>query len=37
VPCAWQETCPMLDIAMIAIGCTSFAILLLYAYACDRM
>jgi hypothetical protein len=28
---------PMFDIAMIAIGCASFAILILYTYACDRM
>jgi len=27
----------MFDIAMIAIGCASFAILILYTYACDRM
>jgi len=27
----------MFDLAMIAIGCASFAILILYTYACDRM
>jgi hypothetical protein len=27
----------MLDLAMIAIGCASFAILILYTAACDRM
>jgi hypothetical protein len=37
VPCARQETYPMLDLAMIAIACASFAILILYTYACDRM
>jgi hypothetical protein len=31
------ETGPMSDIAMIAIGCASFAILILYTYSCDRM
>jgi hypothetical protein len=32
-----KETGRMLDLAMIAIGCASFAILILYTYACDRM
>jgi len=27
----------MFDIAMIALGCASFAIFILYTYACDRM
>jgi hypothetical protein len=27
----------MFDLAMIALGCASFAILILYTYACDRM
>jgi len=27
----------MLDLAMIAIGCASFVLLILYTYACDRL
>jgi len=27
----------MFDLAMIALSCASFAILILYTYACDRM
>jgi hypothetical protein len=27
----------MFDLAMIALGCASFAVLILYTYACDRM
>jgi len=27
----------MFDIAMIALGCASFAVLILYTYACERM
>ena len=32
-----KETGRMFDLAMIALGCASFAILILYTYACDRM
>jgi hypothetical protein len=32
-----KETGPMFDLAMIALGCASFAILVLYTHACDRM
>jgi hypothetical protein len=27
----------MFDLIMLAIGCASFAVLVLYTYACDRM
>jgi len=27
----------MFDLAMIALGCVSFAVLILYTYACERM
>jgi hypothetical protein len=32
-----KETGRMFDLAMIALGCASFAFLILYTYACDRM
>jgi hypothetical protein len=32
-----KETGRMFDLAMIALGCASFAVLILYTYACDRM
>jgi hypothetical protein len=32
-----KETGRMFDLAMIALTCASFAILILYTYACDRM
>jgi hypothetical protein len=40
-PCGLQAATrrpeQMSDIAMIAIGCASFAILILYTYTCDRL
>jgi hypothetical protein len=32
-----KEIRRMFDLAMIALTCASFAILILYTYACDRM
>jgi len=32
-----KETIPMFDLAMIALTFASFAILILYTHACDRM
>jgi hypothetical protein len=37
VPQTSKETGQMFDLALIALGCASFAILSLYTYACDRM